>query len=78
MEPVAFKRHKDTLGYFNKNYVHTGIFPEEIGRSISKAQKIRHASDYDEFYVASKEEAENQIQTAKTVADLVDKFISQQ
>lgn len=78
LEPVAFKRHKDTLGYFNKNYVHTGIFPEEIGRSISKAQKIRHASDYDEFYVASKEEAENQIQTAKTVADLVDKFISQQ
>lgn len=76
LEPIAFKRHKDTLGYFNKNYVHTGIFPEEIGRNISKAQKVRHASDYDEFYVASKEEAENQIRTAKMIADLVDKFIS--
>lgn len=76
LEPIAFKRHKDTLGYFNKNYVHTGIFPEEIGRNISKAQKVRHASDYDEFYVASKEEAENQIRTVKMIADLVDKFIS--
>ena len=76
LEPIAFKRHKDTLGYFNKNYVHTGIFPEEIGRNISKAQKVRHASDYDEFYVASKEEAENQIRTAKMIAGLVDKFIS--
>lgn len=76
LESIAFKRHKDTLGYFNKNYVHTGIFPEEIGRNISKAQKVRHASDYDEFYVASKEEAENQIRTAKMIADLVDKFIS--
>ena len=76
LEPIAFKRHKDTLGYFNKNYVHTGIFPEEIGRNISKAQKVRHASDYDEFYVASKEEAENQIRTAEMIADLVDKFIS--
>ena len=76
LEPIAFKKHKDTIGYFNKNYVRTGIFPPEIGRNISKAAKIRHASDYDEFYIASKEEAERQIQTAKELADLVDKFIS--
>ena len=73
---VAFKKHKDTIGYFNKNYVHTDKFPREIGRNISKAAKIMHASDYDEFYIASKEEAERQIQTAKELADLVDKFIS--
>lgn len=23
LEPKAFKRHKDTLAYFNKNYVHS-------------------------------------------------------
>lgn len=77
LEPIAFKKHKDTIGYFNKNYVHAGMFPNEIGRSISKAAKVRHASDYDEFYIASKEEAQKQIQTAKVVIDLVDKFISQ-
>ena len=77
LEPIAFKKHKDTIGYFNKNYVHTDRFPREIGRNISKAAKIRHASDYDEFYIASKEEAERQIQTAKELADLVDKFISE-
>lgn len=76
LEPIAFKRHKDTIGYFNKSYVHAGMFPEEMGRRISKAAKVRHASDYDEFYIASKEEAEMQIQTAKIVIDLVDKFIS--
>lgn len=78
LEPIAFKRHKDTIGYFNKHYVHTGMFPTEIGRSISKAAKVRHASDYDEFYIASKEEAERQIQTAKRMIDLVDIFISEQ
>ena len=76
LEPIAFKKHKDTIGYFNKNYVHTDRFPREIGRNISKAAKIRHASDYDEFYIANKEESERQIQTAKELADLVDKFIS--
>lgn len=76
LEPTAFKRHKDTIAYFNKNYVHTGIFPGEIGRRISKAAKVRHASDYDEFYLASREEAENQIQTAKDIIELVEKYIS--
>ena len=33
-EPVAFKKHKDTLSYFNKNYVHTEIFTRDIGRKI--------------------------------------------
>lgn len=77
LEPIAFKRHKDTIGYFNKNYVHTGIFPGEIGRGIAKAAKVRHASDYDEFYIASKDEAEGQIKTAKSVINLVDKYIMQ-
>lgn len=77
LEPIAFKRHKDTIGYFNKNYVHTGIFPGEIGRGIAKVAKVRHASDYDEFYIASKDEAEGQIKTAKSVINLVDKYIMQ-
>ena len=32
IEPIAFKKHKDTLGYFNKNYVNKEIFPRELGR----------------------------------------------
>lgn len=35
IEPIAFKKHKDTLGYFNKNYVNKEIFPREIGRKYS-------------------------------------------
>lgn len=54
-ERIAFKRHKDTLSYFNKNYVQPEIFPRELGRKIVKAEEIRHASDYDTFYIASKD-----------------------
>lgn len=57
MEPIAFKKHKDTLGYFNKNYVNKEIFPREIGRKISRLEVIRHKSDYDTFYIASREDA---------------------
>ena len=40
----AFKRHKDAIANFNKSYVKTEIFPREIGRKISEAEEIRHAS----------------------------------
>lgn len=42
----AFKRHKDAIANFNKDYVKTEIFPREVGRKIGEAEEIRHASDY--------------------------------
>lgn len=76
-EGVAFKRHKDTLSYFNKNYIHTGIFPRELGRKIVKAEEIRHASDYDTFYIASKEVTMQQIQTAEQILHLAEKYLEE-
>ena len=74
-EPVAFKKHKDTLSYFNKNYVHTEIFPRDIGRKISRLEIIRHKSDYDTFYIASKEDAAEQVSVAEEVIDLLGKYL---
>ena len=77
MEPIAFKKHKDTLGYFNKNYVNKEIFPREIGRKISRLEVIRHKSDYDTFYIASREDALEQIDVAKEVVELVKDYLVQ-
>ena len=74
MEGVAFKKHKDTLAYFNKNYVATKIFPRNLGRKIVKAEEIRHESDYDTFYIASKEVTIEQIQTAEQLIGLVEVY----
>lgn len=74
-EGIAFKRHKDTLSYFNKNYVQPGIFPRELGRRIVKAEEIRHASDYDTFYIASKEITAQQIETAAKIVELAGKYL---
>ena len=74
-EGVAFKRHKDTLSYFNKNYVQPEIFPRELGRKIVKAEEIRHASDYDTFYIASKEITAQQIETATKILGLAEQYL---
>ena len=73
-EGVAFKKHKDKLAYFNKNYVAAEIFPRNLGRKIVKAEEIRHESDYDTFYIASKEVTIEQIQTAEQLIELLEVY----
>ena len=75
LEPIDFKRHKDIIAYFNKNYINKEIFPKEIGRKISQAQRIREDSDYDDEYQPSYEKTKQQIDTAKELINLVEKYI---
>lgn len=75
---VAYKRHKDALANFNKEYVRTEVFPRELGRKIGMAEDIRHASDYDDFYIAIKSEVEEMIGTAEALIDAVEKYFEKQ
>lgn len=67
LDEVDFKRHKDAVAYFNKNYVATGIFPREIGKRLGRLKQERESSDYDDFYIASLADATEQYQTAELI-----------
>ena len=75
LSTVDFKRHKDVMGYFNKEYVAKEIFTREIGRKLGTLQRVREKSDYDDFYIASREKAEEQFQTAELVIGEVKKYL---
>ena len=53
----------------------TEIFLRKLGKKIAESEEIRHASDYDDFYIATKVEAEEQIQTAKELVKLVEEYV---
>lgn len=75
LEFKAYKQHAQVIGNFNKDFVHTGIFSKEISKKISRAQEVRHASDYDDFYVVSVTDAEEQLAIAEEVVDMVEKYL---
>ena len=70
----TYKRHKDAIANFNKDYIKNDIFSRDIGRKISAMEDIRHASDYDDFYIADKKETERQINVAEEFIDEVEKY----
>ena len=78
LEEIDFKRHKDAIGYFNKTYVATEKFSKELGRRIGMLKQLREKSDYDDFYIASKEESERQISVADEFIILAEKYCMEQ
>lgn len=76
MGTVDFKWHKDVMGYFNKEYVAKELFPRELGRRLAILKQLREKSDYDDFYIASKVQAEEQYQTAAMVLKLVKEYLN--
>jgi uncharacterized protein (UPF0332 family) len=75
------KKHSGIIAYFNHNFISTGIFDKEYSKILMGAEKIRNKSDYNDFYIASKTDAEQQIMNAekfiKTMEEYITKLISE-
>jgi len=49
-------KHIQLIGWFNKNFIHTGIFPVSMGKFYKRSYENRQESDYDDFIVIEKNE----------------------
>lgn len=43
-------------------------------RKVNGIEEIRYASDYDDFYLASKEETKEQVETAKEIVIIIAEY----
>lgn len=75
LEGVDFKKHSGVISYFRQNYIKTGIFDTSLSEIINDASLIRNESDYSDFYIATKEEAESLIINSKIFLEIVKKYI---
>ena len=68
-------KHSGIIAYFNENYVKTGVFDKSISKLVSTAYKLREKSDYQDFYIVTKEEAAAQIDKAEQVTAAVGSYL---
>jgi uncharacterized protein (UPF0332 family) len=69
------KKHTGIISFFQLNYVKTNRFDLSFSKILINAEKVRVESDYNDFYVASKEETLNQIENAKLFIEGIEKYI---
>lgn len=77
LEQTDFKKHSSVIAYFNKEYISKGIFSRDLGKRISTARFFREKSDYIDFYIVTKEECQDQIDTAKLLIEKVETYINE-
>ncbi len=68
-------KHSGVISEFRRRYIKGGIFPVGMSKMIGSAFTIRSASDYDDMFVADKEEAAEQIKNAEYIYGLVNEYI---
>lgn len=69
------KRHSGVISHFNQFFIHTGCFDKGFYTIISSAFRLRERSDYDDFYIVTKEDAEEQLRNALHVFTLIENFL---
>ena len=65
LEGKDFSKHSAVAAYFRKEYIKTGIFDIELSDIIKEAFDVRSDSDYDDYYLISKEDVLEQIEHAE-------------
>lgn len=68
-------KHSGVIAHFNQNYVKKGVFPKEASKVIKLASEKREKADYLDFFVASREEADEQIKRAEVFSKWIGDYL---
>ena len=77
LDSIDFKRHKDVVAYFNKEFVAAGKFPSEMGRRLARLKMKREESDYNDFFIASADEAQKQLESVEYMLPLIKEYLEE-
>ena len=69
------KKHMGVISEFRKRYVKTGIFNKRFSEVIERLFHIRTDCDYEDFYIATKEEAISQYEAALDFVNAVEEYL---
>ncbi|MCR5468284.1 MAG: HEPN domain-containing protein [Lachnospiraceae bacterium] len=71
-------KHSGVTSHFNQNYIKTGILPKELSKIVKLASENREKADYLDFFIASREEAINQVHRAENFLNAIRSYLEEQ
>ena len=70
-----FSKHAGVISYFQKEYIKTGKLDKRFSKYISQAFQIRNNTDYADFFLVSKQDAEEQYEKAKEFLESIERYL---
>lgn len=72
---VDFSKHAGVIAYFQKEFIKTEIFDKKYSKYLQQAFQIRNSCDYDDFFIVSKQDAEEQYERALELLAIIENYI---
>lgn len=72
---IDFSKHSGVIAYFQKEYIKTEVFDKKYSKYLQQAFQIRNSCDYDDFYIVSKQDAQEQYNRAEELIETIEKYI---
>ena len=70
-------KHSGVIAFFNKEYLKEGILERNLSIIIKNSAFLREKSDYDDFIIASKKDAEKQLTDATIFLEKLEAYMKQ-
>lgn len=70
-------KHSGVIAFFTQTFLKTERIDRSMAKIIKESSYLREKSDYDDFYIASREEAQNQLGNAKLFIQKVYEFMNE-
>lgn len=71
-------KHSGIISEFQRVYIKNGVFDKQCSLIIKTASEIRNDSDYEDFYITSREEAAEQLANAQLFVEQVENYLTEQ
>jgi len=68
-------KHSGVIAYFNREYLKSGILEKNLSVIIKNSAFLREKSDYDDFFIASRKDAEKQLEDANAFVMVIEQFL---
>jgi len=68
------KKHSGIISVFRQRYIKTGIFSSELSDIIQNAFNTRGKSDYEDFFVVSKEQTKKQVEDSDIFLTAIESY----
>ncbi len=72
---MKFKKHSTVIAMFGKEFVKTGLLPEELHQYLIKAYSAREKGDYESLFMQSEEEAQDILKETEEFISTTEKFL---
>lgn len=69
------KKHSGVISEFRLRYIKAGVFSKDLSDMVGSAFEIRNDSDYEDMFIASKAETEQQIRNAEHVLQKIGEYL---